>query len=85
MYENERFVINEITHPSEADGKVGQVDLIGVCHSGAEVGTPGIPHVQGGGAMVDCIITAVEMAKVRGYSGCGDLPYQQSPDAPGGR
>jgi 4-hydroxythreonine-4-phosphate dehydrogenase len=67
MYENGRLVINEITHPSEADGKVGQVDLIGVCHLGPEVLSPGIPRVEGGGAMVDCIITAVETAK------CGDI------------
>jgi 4-hydroxythreonine-4-phosphate dehydrogenase len=67
IYGNGRLFINEITHPSEADGKVGQVDLIGVCHLGQEVLSPGIPHVQGGGAMVDCIITAVEMAK------CGDI------------
>jgi len=30
---------------------------------GQEVLSPGIPHVRGGEAMVDCIITAVEMAK----------------------
>jgi 4-hydroxythreonine-4-phosphate dehydrogenase len=28
MYGNGRLVIKEITHPSEADGKTGQVDLI---------------------------------------------------------
>jgi 4-hydroxythreonine-4-phosphate dehydrogenase len=67
IYGKGSLVINEIRHPSEADGEIGQLDLIGVCHLGQEVLSPGIPHVQGGGAMVDCIVTAVEMAK------CGEI------------
>ena len=63
LHGNGRLVIREIAHPSEADGKVGQIDLIAICRLGQEVLSPGIPHVRGGEAMVDCIITAVEMAK----------------------
>ena len=62
-YSDGRVVIREIIHPSEAGGKIAQVDLIGVCRLGPEALSPGVPHIHGAGAMVDCIITAVEMAK----------------------
>ncbi len=55
--------LREITHPSEAHGKSGQIDLIAVCNLKQEVLTPGIPKIEGGTAMVDCIVTAVEMAQ----------------------
>ncbi len=57
------LTINEITHPSEAKGKPGRIDLISVCDLGKESLIPGMPGVEGGAAMVDCIVTAVEMAK----------------------
>jgi 4-hydroxythreonine-4-phosphate dehydrogenase len=63
LYGNGRLVIKEIGRPSEAEGKIGEIDLIGVCHLGQEALSPGVSHIQGGGAMVDCVITAVEMAK----------------------
>jgi 4-hydroxythreonine-4-phosphate dehydrogenase len=53
----------EIAHPSEALGKSGQIDLIAVCKLAGECLAPGTPTVEGGAAMVDCIVTAVEMAK----------------------
>ncbi len=56
--------VKEIARCWEAKGKAGRIDLIAVCHLRQEALSPGIPHLQGGGAMVDCIITAVEMAKV---------------------
>ena len=55
--------IHEISHPSEASGKPRQIELIEVCHLDRECLTPGIPQLEGGAAMVDCIVTAVEMAK----------------------
>jgi 4-hydroxythreonine-4-phosphate dehydrogenase len=56
-------VLREITHPSEAQAKSGQIDLIAVCNLNRSVLAPGIPRIEGGVAMVDCITTAVEMAK----------------------
>jgi 4-hydroxythreonine-4-phosphate dehydrogenase len=55
--------IKEIAHPSEAQGQTGRIDLISVCKLGKEFLIPGMPKVEGGTAMVDCIVTAVEMAK----------------------
>jgi 4-hydroxythreonine-4-phosphate dehydrogenase len=55
--------VREITHPSEAQRKPGQIDLIPVCHLKRDTLTPGAPKIAGGAAMVDCITTAVEMAK----------------------
>ena len=55
--------IREITHPSEAQGKPRQIDLIAVCNLEQEALTPGSPKIEGGAAMVDCITTAVETAK----------------------
>jgi 4-hydroxythreonine-4-phosphate dehydrogenase len=57
------LTIREIAHPSEAQGKPGRIDLVSVCKLGKEFLIPGIPKVEGGTAMVDCIVTAVEMAK----------------------
>jgi 4-hydroxythreonine-4-phosphate dehydrogenase len=55
--------LREITYPSEAQGKPRQIDLIAVCNLEPEAVTPGRPMIQGGAAMVDCITTAVGMAK----------------------
>jgi 4-hydroxythreonine-4-phosphate dehydrogenase len=55
--------VREISRPSEAEGKVGQIDLIAVCRLGRDCLLPGVPHVEGGAAMVDCIVTAVRMAE----------------------
>jgi len=55
--------IREISHPSEAGGIPGNIDLIPVCRLEKECLAPGVPQLPGGSAMVDCIVTAVEMAK----------------------
>jgi 4-hydroxythreonine-4-phosphate dehydrogenase len=55
--------IREISRCSDAEGKVGQIDLIAVCTLAMDCLTPGAPKVEGGTAMVDCIVTAVGMAK----------------------
>jgi 4-hydroxythreonine-4-phosphate dehydrogenase len=55
--------IREISHPSEAKGVPGRIDLIALCRLGKECLIPGVPKVEGGAAMVDCIVTAAEMAK----------------------
>jgi len=70
--------IREITHSSEAQGKPGQIDLIAVCNLERGVLTPGIPKVEGGMAMVDCIVTAVEMAKRNELSAVVTCPISKS-------
>ena len=55
--------VREISHPSEARGMPGQIDLIAVCRLDRGMLAPGIPTREGGIAMADCIITAVQMAK----------------------
>jgi 4-hydroxythreonine-4-phosphate dehydrogenase len=65
LYAGKRRIpaIREITHPSEAQGQSGRIDLIEVCRLEREVLTPGSPRTEGGAAMVNCIVTAVDMAK----------------------
>ncbi len=65
LYVGKRRVpaVREISHPSEAQGNSRQIDLIAVCNLGQRALTPGRPKIEGGAAMVDCITTAVEMAK----------------------
>jgi 4-hydroxythreonine-4-phosphate dehydrogenase len=63
LSEKSECSVREISHPSDAEGKVGQIDLIAVCRLGTDCLIPGVPKVEGGTAMVDCIITAVGMAK----------------------
>jgi 4-hydroxythreonine-4-phosphate dehydrogenase len=60
---DEACSIHGISHPSEAEGRPRKIDLIEVCRLSRECFTPGVPKVEGGTAMVDCIVTAVEMAK----------------------
>ncbi|MEW6663932.1 MAG: 4-hydroxythreonine-4-phosphate dehydrogenase PdxA [Thermodesulfobacteriota bacterium] len=54
--------IREILKPAEADGVPGQMDLIPVCRLEKECLVPGFPRIEGGVAMVDCIIKSTEMA-----------------------
>jgi 4-hydroxythreonine-4-phosphate dehydrogenase len=65
LYAGKRYaqMIREITHPSEAQGQPGRIDLVAVCSLERDVLTPGSPRTEGGAAMVNCIVTAVGMAK----------------------
>jgi 4-hydroxythreonine-4-phosphate dehydrogenase len=64
LYKGKKRVpaVREIIHPSEAQGKPRQIDLVAVCNLQPDVLTPGIPNTAGGTAMVDCILTAVDLA-----------------------
>jgi 4-hydroxythreonine-4-phosphate dehydrogenase len=70
--------IREITHPSEAQGKPRQIDLISVCNLEPDVLTPGIPKREGGTAMVDCIVTAVDLAKRKEISAVVTCPISKA-------
>jgi 4-hydroxythreonine-4-phosphate dehydrogenase len=54
--------IREIPHPSEASGTARQIDLIAMCRLDSDCLVPGLPRVEGGVAMVDCILKAVDLA-----------------------
>lgn len=68
----------EISHPSEAQGKFGTVDLIAVCRLSPDCVEPCLPTVEGGKAMVDCIVTAVEMAKRREIAAMVTCPISKA-------
>jgi len=70
--------IREITHPSEAHGEPGQIDLIAVCSLDLDVITPGVPKQEGGTAMVDCIVTAVDSAKRKEISALVTCPISKA-------
>jgi 4-hydroxythreonine-4-phosphate dehydrogenase len=80
LYVGKRRVpaIREIARPSEAQGKPRQIDLIAVCSLDRGLLTPGIPKKEGGAAMVDCIITAVEMAKAKEISALVTCPISKT-------
>lgn len=56
--------IHEIARPSEASGKTGRIDLLALSRLAGPSLAPAKPSIEGGKAMVDYIIRAVEMATV---------------------
>ena len=58
-----KISVNEITKPSEARGRKGEIDLVAVSRLHKDLMAPGKPAVEGGEAMVDYIVRAVEMAQ----------------------
>jgi 4-hydroxythreonine-4-phosphate dehydrogenase len=80
LYAGKRRVpaIREITHPSEAQGKPNQIDLVAVCSLEPAVLTPGIPKREGGTAMVDCIVAAVNLAKRKELSAVVTCPISKA-------
>jgi 4-hydroxythreonine-4-phosphate dehydrogenase len=72
------FSIRGIRHPSEAEGKSGSIDLIEVCRLSRECLTPGVPKVEGGTAMVECILTAVELAKRKDMAAMVTCPISKA-------
>jgi 4-hydroxythreonine-4-phosphate dehydrogenase len=71
-------VIRDITRADEAQGKPRQIDLIAVCRLERDALTPGRPRPEGGAAMVDCIVTAVEMAKRKEISAVVTCPISKA-------
>ena len=71
-------LIRDIAHPSESQGRPGRIDLIPVCSLPKSILTPGLPKRQGGAAMVDCILTAVEMAKSKAISAVVTCPISKT-------
>ena len=80
LYVGKRRVpaVREITHPSEAQGNPGRIDLIAVCSLDRSILTPGIPKREGGTAMVDCIVTAVGTAKTGELSAVVTCPISKT-------
>jgi 4-hydroxythreonine-4-phosphate dehydrogenase len=70
--------IREIAYPSEAQGKPRQIDLVSVCSLEPDMLTPGIPKQEGGRAMVDCIVIAVDSAKRKEISAVVTCPISKA-------
>ena len=60
---HERFLIREISSPLEAEGRPDQVDLMAVSRLERSSMMPGAPTPEGGRAMVESVLRAVEMAQ----------------------
>ena len=56
------MTINPVSTPAEANGKPGVIDLIPLSDLGSDAIDPGRPVVEGGKAMVNYILRAVDMA-----------------------
>lgn len=56
-------LVNQISSPSAAESQLDAIDLMAISHLQRESIIPGNPTVEGGKAMVDYIIRAVEMAQ----------------------
>jgi 4-hydroxythreonine-4-phosphate dehydrogenase len=54
--------LHEIARPSEASGKPGRIDLLAISSLASPSTSPAKPSIEGGKAMVDYIVRAVEMA-----------------------
>ena len=70
--------LNEISRPSKAKGSPGHIDLVPVSRLNRESIIPGNPTVEGGKAMVDYIIRAVEMAQNGGLEAMVTCPIHKA-------
>jgi len=73
-----RISVHTITHPSQARNHPGQIEVIAVCRLKQEVLTPGTPKIEGGKAMVDCIVTAVDFALRKELSAVVTCPISKA-------
>lgn len=73
-----RVSVNAIAHPSQAQNKPGQIDVIAVCRLKQDVLTPGTPKIEGGKAMVDCIAAAVDLAMRKELSAVVTCPISKA-------
>jgi len=80
MYSREKagVSVGAIAHPSQARDKPGHIDVIAVCDLKQDVLTPGSPKIEGGTAMVDCIVAAVEMAMRKELSAVVTCPISKA-------
>jgi 4-hydroxythreonine-4-phosphate dehydrogenase len=60
---NGGFLINDISTPQEAVGVHGKIDLVAVSELNKDDISPAAPTVEGGRAMVEYIVRAVEMCQ----------------------
>ena len=58
-----KLTINEVSDPSHIKGEFGHIDLLALSRLNGDLLQPGKPTVEGGRAMVDYIMRAVEMAR----------------------
>ena len=70
--------INIISKPFEAKGDPEEIDLIAISQLDKESIIPGVPTVEGGKAMVNYIIKAVEMARHRELAAMVTCPVNKA-------
>lgn len=70
-------LIHEITEISEAEGKIGILDLIPVSNLNEDHTRPGKAHIEGGKAMVDFIFRAVQVAQMGKISAVVTCPINK--------
>lgn len=75
--ESTKLAINEVSDPSDIEGKLGQIDLLVISRLHSNLLQPGKPTVEGGKAMVDYIMRAVEMARLGELSAMVTCPISK--------
>ena len=72
-----KFTVNEVSDPSHIKGKLGQIDLLALSRLKSDLLQPGKPTLEGGKAMVEYIIRAVEMTRQRELSAMVTCPISK--------
>jgi len=75
--ESTKMTIKEVSCPSDIEGKLGQINLLALSRLDNDLLQPGKPTVEGGKAMVDYIIRAVEMARLGEISAMVTCPISK--------
>ena len=75
--ESTKLAINEVSDLSHIEGELGQIDLLVISRLHSDLLQPGKPTLEGGKAMVDCIMRAVEMARLGELSAMVTCPISK--------
>jgi 4-hydroxythreonine-4-phosphate dehydrogenase len=70
--------VNIVSHPSEAKGSPGQIDLLAISQLNEDRMIPGKPTTEGGKAMVAYILKAVEMIQLGELSAMVTCPISKA-------
>lgn len=70
--------VRVVSHPSEANGKPGQIDLLAISRLNDDQMIPGKPTAEGGKAMVAYILKAVEMLQQEDLSAMVTCPISKA-------
>lgn len=70
--------IREVMTPAESEGVPGRLDLIPICRLDKERVVPGVPRIEGGRAMMECVAKATEMAMRKDIAAFVTCPINKS-------